>query len=221
MRENKETFIFDLDGTLVDSFDQITEAANVIRFERGHPPLEKSKAESLIGLPAIDLFRDISDDSSEISKIIYEFRKLLGEKILSGNIVYDGVLQFLNLARKQNLLTAIATSKPQMLAENVVLNSSLHGLIDFVQGTDGFDPKPSPDVILRVLSSVDSKTAVMFGDRPEDMMAAKAAGVPGVGISQSVFSSSELLESGASLVFDNFECALNNVDEILSLNPRK
>jgi phosphoglycolate phosphatase-like HAD superfamily hydrolase len=57
----------------------------------------------------------------------------------------------------------------------------------------------------------------MFGDRPEDIIAAKSANIPAIGISQSVFSSSELLDSGASLVYDNFNMALDGINEILSL----
>ncbi len=217
MDEQRIAFIFDLDGTLVDSFEAITAAANRIRVLNGSPPLETMVAERLIGLPAADLFRDIANEVEVIDSYVFQFRQLLGEQILQGNKVYNGAVEFINVIRAKKIWTAIATSKPKILAEKVVQNSSLYGLIDFVQGTDGFNPKPDPEVILRAMASVNSQTAIMFGDRPEDIIAAKSANIPAIGISQSVFSSSELLDSGASLVYDNFNMALDGINEILSL----
>jgi phosphoglycolate phosphatase len=192
--------IFDLDGTLVNSFEQITESANKVRIELGYPRLSSSAAEQVIGLPAFKLFEDLRNFGVHANDLVPKFREALKTEIKRGNSVYAGAISLLSACKQENIHTAIATSKPQKLAELVVENSELNGLIDIVQGTDGFPPKPDPEVINKVLQTAND-TGIMFGDRPEDMQAAKSAGIPAIGISQSIFSQKMLMNAGASITF--------------------
>ena len=198
------TFIFDLDGTLVDSFEQITAAANTVRVENGFPIANQEFSQSVIGLPAAELFADLDCSASRIVELVSMFRSRLLESICIGNTIFPGVIEFLTWCKVEGFSTAIATSKPQKLAEQVVLNSELNGMIDFIQGTDGFPPKPNPDVIHRVLKDFESP-AIMFGDRPEDIQAGNNAGIQSIGIAQSIFTTTELASAGAKLTFQSFE----------------
>lgn len=195
-------FIFDLDGTLVDSFQQITDAANATRSENGFAELDSKTAHELIGLPAHRLFEDIQGQR-DLDHLVSDFREKLKEMILSGNTVYSGVTDFLNSIIQSGHFTAVATSKPQHLAELVIQNSELHDKVHFVQGTDSFSPKPDPTVINLVLNKF-NETGIMFGDRPEDIDAATRAKIPSVGVAQSIFNSSQLLEAGASFSVNSF-----------------
>jgi phosphoglycolate phosphatase len=192
--------IFDLDGTLVNSFEQITQSANKVRIELGFPGLSSSVAEKVIGLPAFKLFEDLMKFGVNANDLVPKFRETLKTEIKKGNSVYAGAISLLSACKQENIHTAIATSKPQRLAELVVEHSELIGLIDIVQGTDEFPPKPDPTVINKVLQTADD-IGIMFGDRPEDMQAAKSAGIPAVGIAQSIFSQQMLMNAGASITF--------------------
>lgn len=194
--------IFDLDGTLVNSFAQITQSANEVRTNLGFQKLSLSTAEQLIGLPAYKLFEDLTTFGVSPSDLVPSFRDVLQSKIQTKNTVYEGVIPFLTACKKEKISTAIATSKPQYLAEMVVNHSELNGLIDLVQGTDDFPPKPDPTVINKVIQRCDDK-AIMFGDRPEDMQAANSAGIPAIGVSQSIFTNQMLLEAGAMYSFSS------------------
>jgi phosphoglycolate phosphatase-like HAD superfamily hydrolase len=108
--------------------------------------------------------------------------------------------------------TAVATSKPTDLAELVVENSKYKGLFDKISGIGIYNPKPDPGVILEVVRSASLENAVMFGDRPEDMIAAKRAGIVAVGIAQTAFSRDELLLSGADKVFNSFQELSSAID---------
>lgn len=195
-------FIFDLDGTLVDSFQQITNAANATRSEHGFAELDSKTAHELIGLPAHRLFEDLQSQR-DLDHLVSDFREKLKEMILSGNTVYSGVTDFLNSIIQSGHFTAVATSKPQNLAELVIQNSELQDKVHFVQGTDFFPPKPDPTVINLVLKKF-NETGIMFGDRPEDIDAATRAKIPSVGVAQSIFNSSQLLEAGASFTVNSF-----------------
>lgn len=218
-------FIFDLDGTLVDSAAQITLCANQVRIERNNAPLSDQRSLELIGLPAKELFADVARDSSELSELVSSFRYRLGNEIQKGNLVFAGVSEFLSKAGASSIPRAVATSKPQYLAESVISKSKISSQIDFTQGTDGFDPKPNPEVLFRALKGVGGEFGAMFGDRPEDMIAAKAAGLVGVGIKQSCFGHDELMDAGATFTYDNFHQALLDFDSLVwhitSQAPRK
>ncbi len=196
--------LFDLDGTLVDSFEQITNAANTIRNDYGIPHLNHHEAMQLIGLPASRLFDDI-DPEFEADMLVAQFREVLHASVLNGSTLYPGVTSLLHAARGEGWRIAVATSKPQDLAEAVVANCKLAGLIDVVSGVQNCAPKPSPDVLFKALEGSPPGSAVMIGDRPEDMQAALAAGLPAIGIAQTAFSAKELEAAGAKMTFDSFE----------------
>lgn len=89
------------------------------------------------------------------------------------------------MLQANGLEIGIATFKPQLQAKIVVNSSPLKSLIDFVQGTDNFPPKPSLKVIKRVLETFVNPPAIMIGDRVKDLEAATASGIPSIGIAQS------------------------------------
>ena len=95
----------------------------------------------------------------------------------------------------------IATSKPTYLAELVVRESELIYYIDFVQGTDGFLPKPNPEIIYRIQREVAGNVIALVGDRTEDIHAAKQASIIGVGVAQSAHSAEVLAAAGADYTY--------------------
>jgi phosphoglycolate phosphatase len=102
---------------------------------------------------------------------------------------------------KDGFKLAIATTKPSHIANLVVNNSSLARFGFYVQGTDDFLPKPNPDVILKCLRYYDDHEAIMVGDRVEDILAAKGAGIPSIGLASSGHSIKDLGDAGAHRVF--------------------
>lgn len=196
--------LFDLDGTLVDSFQQIADAANSVRRVHGFRELRPDESMRVIGLPAARLFDDLELPESAFPELIDEFRATLLDAIHTSNTLYPGVVKFLELARDNGFSIAVATSKPQHLAEAVVANSELAGRVDFVSGVQNCLPKPEPTVILRAMAELNAATSLMFGDRPEDIEAAGNAAIAAIGVAQTAFSESELASVGAIRTFSSF-----------------
>jgi phosphoglycolate phosphatase len=209
--------IFDLDGTLVDSTKQIAQAMELARKNVGLPELPENFIAEQLGKPIRDLIPEIDLDSDALETLILDFRRVLKMSILNQNKVYEGAVEIVNYLRDNGCGIAIATSKPQHLAELVVGNSKLNGLIDIVQGTDAFPPKPNPEVLFRVINRCNTKVAVMIGDRMEDVQSASAASIPSIGIAQSAHSKQSLLTSGATLAYENMFQAFKDASSILSL----
>ena len=136
-------------------------------------------------------------------ELIAEFRMRLYESINLENKCFPHVELLLNKIRKSGIKVAIATGKSTIMASKVIENSALYGSIDFIQGTDGFLPKPNPEVIDRCLKEFPGLRAVMIGDRREDMIAANKAGIPSIGIAQSAHSEATLRSGGGVLTFKN------------------
>jgi phosphoglycolate phosphatase len=193
--------IFDLDGTLIDSHNQIELAMNEARIELGYGKSPSGQIFQKLGQPVNDLFFDLQLSPILQEQLVFTFRTYLTKKIEQNNSCFPCVIDLLKLFRANRTKIAIATSKQTLMAKSVVGNSLLSGQIDHVQGTDGFAPKPSPEVIHICLNNFPGSQAIMIGDRTEDMFAAKNAGIPSIGIAQSAHSASELESAGASFTF--------------------
>ena len=209
----RKALIFDLDGTLVDSKDQIGSALNQARELFDFNPLSDQKIEELIGLPIDFFLEDLSLSTQKSLEIIAEFRRTLQISINDGNKLFAGAFEFISLSKDKGYKTGIATSKPTYLAELVIVNSDLNNLIDVIQGTDGFPAKPNPTSIQKAMMRLDTENAIMIGDRIEDIQAAKAAGIESIGIAQSFHNKELLRDAGAKLAFDSFIELLNS-DEL-------
>ncbi len=200
-KTNSKGFIFDLDGTLFDSSEQILRAANLVRKLYKHPTLSKENADLVIGLEAFELFSDLPLNKLEISEIVGEFRVALHKEVNVGNNTYPKATHLLSAIHEAGHVSGVATSKPQYLAEAVVKNSCLRKYLNAIHGTGPARPKPEADVVLNCLMDLGVTEAFMIGDRVEDIAAGIAAGVKTIGIAQTIFSKDELLFAGADYVY--------------------
>jgi phosphoglycolate phosphatase len=220
MRHYSQLAIFDLDGTLVDSVEQISISLNRARQEFGYPTQPISYYQRLVGLPIDELLSDLELSKIDFVNIVRHFRKYLLLDIQSGNnLVFPGVLSVLALFTDIQIGLAVATSKPTNIATEVVDHSLLRDYEFHVQGTDGFPPKPNPEVIIRVLRHYPSTPSFMIGDRTEDIYSAQSAGIPAIGIASSAHSENDLRDAGAKLAFESFQDFYNYLNANRSLIP--
>ena len=214
--KNPRAFIFDLDGTLVDSEKQIhgviLETSRLLEIE----VISYTQLHETLGLPLQAILQPLNLEPRKLAEFTSKFRQLLREEITRGNQLFPDVISFLELVKAHNFVIGIATSKPTKLAKLVVKHSDLKSLIDHTQGTDAFLPKPHPGVIFESMKCLKVNTALMIGDRCEDMQAAIAANIPGIGLAHSFHQEAELISSGANLAYGSFGEAMRNFDEIVS-----
>jgi phosphoglycolate phosphatase len=218
---SRTAFIFDLDGTLVNSFAQIEKAVNATRVASGFNALPASLVFEKIGLPIDFLISDLDLSPSRKEQFIRDFRAVLSIEIDKENPLFPGVKEFIEDLSTNEITMGIATSKPSHLAIQVIENSDIADRFHHIQGTDGFPSKPNPEVILRCMSALKTDRAIMFGDRIEDMQAALDAEVLGVGIAQTFHSREQLLDAGASIVFESFISARESTPEIQKFLQKK
>ncbi len=196
-----DLIIFDLDGTLIDSHNQIESAMNEARMQLGYGKSPSGQIFQKLGQPVYELFIDLQISPTLQEQLVSTFRSYLNREIEVSNHCFPKVAELISLIRANDIKIAIATSKQTLMAEDVVLHSLLKGNFDHIQGTDGFVPKPDPEVIQMCLNKFPDYNAIMIGDRTEDIFAAKNAGIPSIGIAQSAHSTSDLKDAGAIYSF--------------------
>jgi phosphoglycolate phosphatase len=197
--------IFDLDGTLFDSSNQILNAISITRESNKLKKLSVDEIKRRIGLPATYLFEDVDESDQAIQNLVREFRENLRREIVKSNPLFPGVLNFINFLFEMNIRLSVATTKPTDLAEWTIVNSPLVDRIFNIQGTDNFPAKPNPQVLINCHIRDNESNTFMFGDRVEDVHAALSANLIAVGIAQSVHSVDVLKNAGAKFVFKSFE----------------
>ncbi len=163
------------------------------------------------------MFLDLQISDKEIQELILVFRTRLAEFISIENKIFPGVIETLQHFKAAGFLIGVATSKPSALTQLVIENSLLKSYIDYFQGTDGFMPKPNPEVIFKTINGLSASASVMIGDRSEDILAATAAGIPSVGVAQSAHTEKQLLDAGASIVYPSMMELSRSIVEIKKL----
>jgi len=172
-------YLFDLDGTLVDSAADICGAIQEVLAAAERPTVvDFDFLKGYIGRHLADLFGDIFPDYSlqQIDELIRQYRAIYlarGHKLTR---VYPGVPEALAaLAGRKSTATTKGTPTTRAVLEQF----GLLRYFDHVQGTDGFPYKPAPDVILTALAALGARPedCLMVGDSPADMEAGHRAGV--------------------------------------------
>jgi phosphoglycolate phosphatase len=171
-------YLFDIDGTLLDSAADICGAVQQVLETTDCAPVTFDFLKGYIGLHLIDLFADIFPDHTpgQIDELIRQYRAFYPARGHKQTRVYPGVVEALSaLGGRKGTATTKGTPTTRAILEQF-------GLIQFfehVQGTDGFPCKPAPDVILTALAAMGAKPedCLMVGDSPADMEAGRRAGV--------------------------------------------
>lgn len=171
-------YLFDVDGTLVDSQLDICGAIQEVLSETPQNNVEHEFLRRYIGRHLIDLFQDLfpAYTPQQIEDLIVHYRRVYPARNHTKTTPYPGVVEALAaLGGKKSTATTKGTPTTRIVLE-------LFGLLpyfDHVQGTDGFPAKPEPDVIFASLKALGAqpKDCLFVGDSPADMQAGQRAGV--------------------------------------------
>ena len=171
-------YLFDLDGTLLDSAADICGAIQQVLAGAGCKTVGFEFLKRYIGLHLTELFSDVLPDYSaaQIDELIRQYLGVYATRGHAQTKPYPGVREALALIAGRK---ATATTKPTQRTRAILEQFELARYFDHVQGTDGFPSKPAPDVILAALAALgaDPEDCLMVGDAPSDMEAGRRAGV--------------------------------------------
>lgn len=195
----RRAVVFDLDGTLVNSEGDIVTSFLQAFSEHSLEPPQQDEVVKLIGAPLDEMYATFAPDEL-VHKLSASYREHYAQNFTATTRPYAGVPEVLALLKERGYLLVIATTKGTEMASSLLTALELRSHIDHVQGTDGFPPKPSPEVILRALAAVGAEGTAMVGDTARDVHAGAAAGLLTYGVTWGAGSAHALSAAGADVV---------------------
>lgn len=213
--------LFDLDGTLVDPAGGITGGIAYALRGMGLPVPGETVLNSMVGPKLAESLLVSTEATPEhIPELIARYRQWYHEHALAMSRPYPGMVELLSQLRVAGMPLAVATQKPQTLAETILAH---HGLTEFFTVISGDDDDervlatadsapPKARIVAAALrgledaglveqQSVASGPVVMVGDREHDVYGARANGLDCLGVSWGFAAPGELIAAGAVALF--------------------
>jgi len=173
-------FIFDLDGTLVDSAPTVLSIINKLRCERQLPSIFLSDVYPYLSTGGSQLIEKFVIAGDSVVKTLERFRTLYNEHSLESELLYPGVIDFVSTLKQADCCLAICSNKPTYLVDKVLRRHGLSAKFEMVVGSsDVAASKPDPEGLQKILvyfGRSPTKT-VMIGDSKSDQQAAARAGI--------------------------------------------
>jgi phosphoglycolate phosphatase len=201
--------IFDLDGTLLDTLDDIAAAMNTVLRRHGQAELSTAAYRQVVGggidgmvkraLPGLAF----SDD--EIADYVAEYRREYDARWREHSRPYPGVAEMLRELERRGVRKAVLSNKSHPFT--VAMTDALLGgfRFDKVLGATAEAPlKPDPTAALEIAAawSLEPARVIFMGDSDIDMRTAVAAGMPGAGALWGFRTEDELRANGAAILLD-------------------
>jgi len=176
------TVIFDLDGTLVDTKEDITASINHIRAEcYSLPPLESRKIVELMNTPGLNLAYEFYgvEIYEEHAKAMFE--EHYAKQCLQNAKLFEGIDEVLKRLKSEKIELFVATNAPTKTSRIILKNNDIEHFFEDVVGADRVvNPKPHPEMLQMIVGKRKKDLCWMVGDSMKDMIAAKSAGVQGI-----------------------------------------
>lgn len=210
------TIVFDLDGTLLNTLEDLKDSVNYALERQGYPLRNLNEIRSFVGngirlLMERAVPENIPAETFEICfKDFCDYYKIHME---DKTAPYDGINDMLTNIKKAGFKTAIVTNKADFAAQDLCKRMFGEN-IDFVVGSSDDRPnKPAPDGVFYALKKLDSKieNTVFVGDADTDILTAKNAKLPSIGVLWGFRDREVIEEAGAEYIVES----VNDLEKLL------
>lgn len=201
--------IFDLDGTLLDTLNDIVHVLNATLARFSLAPVTNRQAAQYIGNGARELVRLAvgGENAERLDEILAAYRSAYAEDDGSHSALYDGEEETLASLRRRGISLAVLTNKPHDVALKTDRLFFGKDTFAFVQGQEaGLPLKPAPDGVFRILSALGVKAdeCLFVGDGETDVLTARNAGMDCVSVLWGYRTKEQLSAVGAKTFARNF-----------------
>lgn len=206
----KKSILFDLDGTLTDSGEGIINCAKMTLERFGLPIPSPDELRTFVGPPLGDSFMKYGVPADRVEEAIAVFRSRYLPIGKFENHPYPGIRELLETLKAQGHRLYVATSKPEVIAVEVLEHFNLASFFDRICGATFDQSRVSKsDVIAFLLEQIGADTdAVMVGDTAFDVTGAAAHGIPTIGVSWGYGKVADMKKAGAAAIADTPEMLL-------------
>ena len=210
--KNKKLFIFDLDGTLVDTAPDFRNSLNYMLSELNEPQVTLAEIRDLVGYGARELIRrtvitkNIPYDDNKINEMLKIFLLHYTHNIDDDSVLFENVDKVLNSIKSKELKLAICTNKMERLSNMLLEKLGILHYFDYLVGGDTFPKsKPDPFPLIEICRrlNVSEDESLMIGDSATDLNAGHNANMPVVLVGYG-YTDNKNIYNDADLVINNF-----------------
>ncbi|MGC8893046.1 MAG: HAD family hydrolase [Candidatus Saccharicenans sp.] len=195
--------IFDLDGTLLNTIEDITYTLNLVLSRHGYRQYSEDECKMMVGDGMEVLVKravpEIADDDEAIKALIQEYRREYAITYKQHSRPYPGIIEVLSRLKEAGLKTAVLSNKSHEFTVRMT-RELLPFEFDVILGAKPGTPvKPDPEPLNQVLKELQlwPSEIIYVGDTSVDMETARAAGIFAAGALWGFRDAAELLASGA------------------------
>ncbi len=203
-----EFILFDLDGTLLDTLDDLTASVNYALRQNGKKERSKQEVRSFIGNGIRLLIeRAIGDQNSpDFKKVFADFKTHYAAHCAEKTKVYDGVLQVLSALKAKGKRMSVLSNKADFATKQLCVQY-FDGLIEVAVGereSEGIRKKPAPDAVFSVMDGfgANKQNTVYVGDSEVDIETAENAGLDCICVTWGFKDKEFLIENGGKVFAD-------------------
>lgn len=205
----KKTVIFDLDGTLLNTLDDLADSTNYALSRFGYPTRTIEEVRQFVGNGVAKLIeRAIPEgkNNPNFEKCLAIFKENYAQNMYNKTAPYNGIIEMLSNLKSKGIKIAVVSNKFD-LAVKELCKKYFEGFIDFAAGENeaqGIKKKPAPDTVISVLNEFNfaSEDAVYVGDSDVDIMTAKNSKMPCISVTWGFRDEKFLLENGATILIN-------------------
>lgn len=205
----KKLYIFDLDGTLVNSIYDLADSMNAVLEHHGFPTHDTEKYKYFVGNGTLKLVERAVPESEKneikIKALHAEFSEEYNKRCIDKTKSYDGIENVIIELHKRGCLTAVASNKPDQFVKFIVDSVFENRLFDEIAGKkENVPTKPDPEIVFGIMGKLgsDNDNTIMIGDSNVDVETAHNAGIKCIGCSWGFRGREELASAGADFIAD-------------------
>ena len=190
----KTGIIFDMDGTLLDTLEDLRDATNYALEQFGYPPRTLGEVRRFVGNGALQLIQLAVPEGADPMPVLKEFQAYYKEHCQIKTRLYDGIPEAV-AALGEKYPLAVVSNKPNFAAKAMcqVLFPGVYAL-----GEEAGTPrKPAPDMVFKAMEAIGVERCIYVGDSEVDLATARNAGVPCISVLWGFRDEEELAALGA------------------------
>lgn len=202
-----KAIVFDMDGTLLDTLQDLTNAVNVALSKYGLPKKTVAEVCKVVGNGARNLVKGVvleGEKHPNFEAIFEDYKAYYAEHCEEETKPYEGIWELLQELKKRKYKMAVVSNKPDG-AVKVLAEKYFPGCFQVAIGDmEGYNRKPAPDLVYKALEelSASKEEAIYVGDSDVDLMTAMNAELPCVSVTWGFRDREFLMLHGASVFID-------------------
>lgn len=201
--------IFDLDGTLLNTIEDLTESTNFALSAFGFPVKTVSEVNSYVGNGVAKLIERAipgGKNNKDFEPCLKMFKYHYSNNMQNLTKPYKGIAELLKSLKERGIKTAVVSNKFDSAVRELT-EKYFSGLIDISIGEnegEGIKKKPAPDMVLKAIDELktDKNSVLYIGDSDTDILTAENTGIPCVSVSWGFRTKEFLKQNGASTIID-------------------